>query len=117
MAERSMSNALARTLAECPQRAVSKEEDLASKKRALASPEVDAFIKEGAERSRSERFGATASTRGTARGAQLNVRIPEELYHRARRAVFENQMSNVEPGTLQDLVSQALSVELRRLGY
>lgn len=117
MAERSMSNALARTLAECPQRVASKEEGLASKKRALASPEVDAFIKEGAGRSPSERFVATASTRGTARGAQLNVRIPEELYHRARRAVFENQMSNVEPDTLQDLVSQALSAELRRLGY
>lgn len=117
MAERSMSNALARTLAERPQEAASKEEVLASKKRALASPEVDAFIKEGAERSPRERFSATAATRGSARGAQLNVRIPEELYHRARRAVFENQMSNVEPGTLQDLVSQALSGELRRLGY
>jgi hypothetical protein len=112
-----MSNALARTLSGCPQRAASKEEGLASKKRALASPEVDAFIKEGSERSRGERFGPTVATRGAARGAQLNVRIPEELYQRARRAVFENQMSNVEPGTLQDLVSQALSAELRRLGY
>jgi hypothetical protein len=117
MADRSMSNALARTLSRGSQRAAAKEEDLASKKRALASPEVDAFIKQGAECSPSERFGATAATRGTARGAQLNVRIPEELYHRARRAVFENQMSSVEPGTLQDLVSQALSAELRRLGY
>ena len=89
MAERSMSNALARTLGECPQMAVSKEEDLASKKRALASPEVDAFIKEGAERSPSERFVATASTRGTARGAQ-RVREPDEQ-RRARHAAGPRQ--------------------------
>lgn len=117
MADRSMSNALARTLAECPQEPALKHEALASKRRALSSPEVDAFIKEGADRPPIERFGPDAATRSTPRGAQLNARIPEELYHRARRAVFENQMSNLEPSSLQDLVSQALSAELRRLGY
>lgn len=117
MAERSMSNALARTLADPAQTSASKNEDLASKKRALAAPEVGAFIKEGTRPSRSENFAVDAATRVTSRSAHLNARIPEDLHLRARRAVFENQMSNVEPNTLQDLVSQALNAELRRLGY
>ena len=117
MAERSMTKALARSRPEslCPPS--SKQEELASKKRALASPEVGAFIKEGAGASQPERPVAEASTRGAPGAAQLNAKIPADLYQRARRAVFENQMSKLQPSTLQDLVSQALSAELRRLGY
>ena len=117
MADRSMSNALAQTLADCPRGMESRHEALASKRRALTSPQVDAFIKEGADRPPIERLDADAAARGTSRSAQLNARVPEEVYHRARRAVFENQMSNLEPSSLQDLVSQALTAELRRLGY
>ena len=116
MSDRSMSSALTRTLAACPQGATSKQEDLASKRRALSSPEIESFIREGADRAPGK-FGVEAASRATLRGAQLNARVPEELYNRARRAVFENQMSNVEPSTLQGLVSRALSAELRRLGY
>ena len=112
MAESKMSDALERT------RARSATDEVAAKRRAILDPDVGAFIKVGA-------VGPTAPAveptyRSTSRShsdAQLNTRIPADLYQRARRAVFECQMSKTEPSTIQDLVSQALQAELKRLGF
>ena len=118
MAERTMSDALARTQTATPGAGVQRHDHLASKKRVIESPEVNAFIRDGSIATDLEQGSlAHSMPRATQQDVQLNAKIPAELYQRARRAVFENQMSKLEPQTLQDLVCQALSVELRRLGY
>lgn len=112
MAERKMSEALE----EAKHRTTG--DGVAAKRRAILDPEVGAFIRVGALPP-----GTTASDppHRTARAAtadmQLNTRVPADLYQRARRAVFECQMSETEPCTIQDLVSQALRAELKRLGF
>lgn len=119
MVDRTMSAALARTQTVVRDATVGKHENLESKKRAIESPEVNAFIKDGTAAATTDVPNTPRFSLGTqpVHDSQLNAKIPAELYQRARRAVFENQMSNLEPRTLQDLVSQALSAELRRLGY
>lgn len=117
MSEKSMSDALAKAQANRGEPTVSTE-DLAAKKRAMESPEVFAFIKEGAvplstELPPIQRPAAHVDPMLI----QMNAKIPEDLYQRSKRAVFENQLSRLEPSSLQELVSQALRAELRRLGY
>jgi len=112
MAESKMSDALERT------RARSASDEVAAKRRAILDPDVGAFIKAGTSGSTAP--GAESPHRPTSSSppdAQLNTRIPADLYQRARRAVFECQMSKAEPSTIQDLVSQALHAELKRLGF
>ena len=114
MGERTMSDALAATR---PARdASSAPRDLAAKRRAIEEPGVSAFIKGGANMS-AEAASRPRPITGSRPDVQLNTKIPEDLYQRARRAVFESQMSNAEPGTIQELVSQALHAELKRLGF
>lgn len=115
MGERTMSDALAgvRSVSET---AATAPRDLASKRRAIEEPGVNAFIKAGADATPA--IVARPRPASPARpDVQLNTKIPEDLYQRARRAVFECQMSNAEPSTIQDLVSQALHAELKRLGF
>lgn len=117
MSEKSMSDALARSQVHRTESAVPVE-DLDAKKRAMESPEITAFIREGAVPGE---VGSPGPVRQAPRVdptlIQLNAKIPEDLYQRSRRAVFENQLSRLEPSSLQELVSQALRAELRRLGY
>lgn len=112
MAESKMSDALERT------RARSASDEVATKRRAILDPNVGAFIKVGAVGSTAPAVESTYRSASRAHSeAQLNTRIPADLYQRARRAVFECQMSKAEPSTIQDLVSQALQAELKRLGF
>ena len=114
MGERTMSDALASTRPAGD--AAASPRDLAAKRRAIEEPGVSAFIKGGANvpTEAVRRPGPIPAPRPD---VQLNTKIPEDLYHRARRAVFESQMSGAEPGTIQELVSQALHAELKRLGF
>tara|TARA_R110002096_G_scaffold50471_2_gene132447 strand:+ start:537 stop:875 length:339 start_codon:yes stop_codon:yes gene_type:complete len=112
MAESKMSDALERA------RARSASDEVAAKRRAILDPDVGAFIKVGAADSTAPIVESTIRPASRANSdAQLNTRIPADLYQRARRAVFECQMSKTEPSTIQDLVSQALQSELKRLGF
>ena len=112
MAEHKMSDALERT------RARSAPDDVAAKRRAILDPDVGAFIKDGtASSAAAAREPAHRSPSRSHSDAQLNTRIPADIYQRARRAVFECQISKTEPSTIQDLVSQALQAELKRLGF
>ena len=112
MVERKMSDALERT------RADSAPDDVAAKRRTILDPDVGAFIKVGAVNSAGSVLEPTHTSVGRSHSdAQLNTRIPADLYQRARRAVFECQMGKTEPSTIQGLVSQALRAELKRLGF
>ena len=113
MAEHKMSEALERTQAR------SASDDVDAKRRAILNPDVDAFIKGGATSPSARALVGPAHKAASLShpDAQLNTRIPADLYQRARRAVFECRMSSTEPTTIQDLVSQALRSELKRLGF
>jgi len=112
MGDRTMSAALAGSN---PKAASPSIDDLAAKRRAIQKPEVSTFIKAGRGASESDPMLRPAGHAPA--DVQLNTKIPEDLYQRARRAVFECQMSRTSPDTIQDLVSQALNAELKRLGF
>ncbi|MCA8952049.1 MAG: hypothetical protein KDE27_21245 [Planctomycetes bacterium] len=111
MAERKMSDALAGDEGALPDASV------AAKRRAFLDPDVGAFIRHGNATNARTAPAGSAGPASTAPDAQLNTRVPADIYQRARRAVFECRMSDVEPRTIQDLVSQALHAELKRLGF
>ena len=93
-------------------------DSIESKRRAMQSPEVSAFIKEGAGLAEPvERPPLPVAPAPEPTLIQLNAKIPEDLHRRARRAVFENQLGRLEPSSIQELVAQALRAELKRLGY
>lgn len=110
MAERKMTEALQDT------KYRTATDRVADKRRAILDPDVGAFIKAGAMDS-SATDHHQPSVGDAPADVQLNTRVPSALYQRARRAVFESQMSKAEPGTIQDLVSMALHAELKRLGF
>lgn len=113
MGERTMSDALASSSVASPATS-----DTASKRRAIDEPEVNAFIRQGNSGSAPLAAQRAQPVRPSRQpDVQLNTKIPVDLHQRARRAVFESQMSNADPNTIQDLVSQALQAELRRLGF
>lgn len=112
MGERTMSAALAGANSKAGAPSL---DDLAAKRRAMQEPEVSTFIKAGRGATESDPMLRPAVHAQPE--VQLNTKIPEDLYQRARRAVFECQMSRTSPGTIQDLVSQALHAELKRLGF
>ena len=96
-----------------------KKESLEIKRKALQSERVTDFIKKGpseeaevaAEKQEEHRVKEVTEY------LQLNVRIPSNLLMRVKRAAFENKASNLEPSTVQGVVIQALTGELRKMGY
>ena len=91
--------------------------DVAAKRRAFLDPEVGAFIRSGPATNTRTTPATSVSAAATHPDMQLNTRVPADIYQRARRAVFECRMSEVQPSTIQELVSQALHAELKRLGF